>query len=191
MSANLLTNPIAKFAFGFLNAWLLCLPLLIPGVFIAVVRKDVAKRMSDMTGYNAKEKFFTVAASLAPYPLMVLTVWTPFTPRRVLFACGMAVYLLGIAALFGTVYVFSQAPVDRPILTGPYRWSRNPLYVSAGLALLGICLVTANAVLFGILVMLLVLQHFMILAEERACQRKYGATYVQYARTVPRYLGCI
>ena len=57
--------------------------------------------------------------------------------------------------------------------------------------MLGICLVTANAVLFGILVMLLVLQHFMILAEERACQRKYGATYVQYARTVPRYLGCI
>lgn len=74
------------------------------------------------------------------------------------------------------------------MVTGPYRLSRNPLYVSVGLVFLGICLATANVVLSGILVLLLVLQHFMILAEERACLQTYGALYARYAETVPRYL---
>jgi protein-S-isoprenylcysteine O-methyltransferase Ste14 len=188
MSTNLLTNPTAKLAIGFLNAWLLCVPLLLPGIFVGVVRKDVAKRMSDMTGYSAKEKFFTVAASIAPYPFVVLTLWTPFTKTKALFGCGLAVYLIGIATLLCTLYVFANTPADQPIVTGPYRWSRNPFYVSAGMVFLGICLATANPLLLGILLVLLVLQHFMILAEERACQQKYGALYAQYAKRVPRYL---
>jgi protein-S-isoprenylcysteine O-methyltransferase Ste14 len=163
-------------------------PLLIPGVFVAAIRKDVAKRMSDMTGYSAKEKVVTMAASIAPYPFVVFTLWTPFTKAKALLGCGIALYLIGIAALLGTVYVFANTPADQPIVAGPYRLSRNPLYVSAGLVFLGICLATANPVLFGILAVLLVLQHFMILAEERACQRRYGAHYAQYAGKVPRYL---
>ena len=61
--------------------------------------------------------------------------------------------------------------------------------MSAALGFLGVCVSTRSPVLAAILVVLLVLQHAMILAEERACTRKYGEAYVAYARTVPRYLG--
>jgi protein-S-isoprenylcysteine O-methyltransferase Ste14 len=33
--------------------------------------------MSDMTGYTAREKFFTISASLAPYPFVIATIWVP------------------------------------------------------------------------------------------------------------------
>jgi protein-S-isoprenylcysteine O-methyltransferase Ste14 len=135
-------------------------PLLVSGGLVAAIRKDVAKRMSDMTGYTAKEKLFTVAASLTPYLFALWTLWTPFTKSKTLLACGIPVYLTGMAAFLATIYV----------------------------VFLGVCLATANAVLSGILVLLLVLQHFMILAEERACRNKYGVPYAQYAERVPRYL---
>ena len=180
-----------KLSFGLLNAWLLCVPLILLSIFIAIFRKGVAKRMSNMTGYDVRQKFFTVAASLAPYPFMVLTFWTPFTPTIPQLVSGIAIYTIGVAALFITTYTFANAATNQLIVKGPYRLSRNPLYVSAALVFVGICLVTANPILFAIVIVLLLLQHFMILAEEHICQMKYGTRYVEYSKTVPRYLAFI
>ncbi len=48
------------------NAWLLAVPFLFPAFFVGIARQDVARRMADMGGYSAREKAFTIAASLAP-----------------------------------------------------------------------------------------------------------------------------
>lgn len=61
------------------------------------------------------------------------------------------------------------------------------MYVSATAVFLGICLVTANGVLSGYWVLLVVLQHFMILAEERICRLRYGEGFERYLQQVPRY----
>lgn len=175
------------FRLGLLNAWLLCIPLLI-AFAVGALNKDLAKRMSDMTGYDTREKFFTVSASLAPYPFMIATVWTPFTFIKPLLYGGLAVYAIGVVSFIATLRVFATTPLDKPFSDSVYRVSRNPLYVSATLIFFGICLVTTNLVLLANLVILVVLQHFMILAEERVCKEKYGATYVRYMKTVPRYL---
>jgi protein-S-isoprenylcysteine O-methyltransferase Ste14 len=64
---------------GMCNAWLLSLPFFGLGVIFMGTKMEIAKRMSDLTGYSAKEKSITVAASLSPYPFMLATLWTPFT----------------------------------------------------------------------------------------------------------------
>jgi protein-S-isoprenylcysteine O-methyltransferase Ste14 len=175
------------FQLGMKNAWLLCLPFLLAG-FIGILRKDVAKRMSDMTGYTARERFFTIAASLAPYPFMIATAWTPFSSAKPLLCFGLAVYVAGLASFASAISVFIKAPLDEPFTEGVYRISRNPLYVSTTMIFLGICLTTANVILFAYLIVLCVPQHFMILAEERICRGKFGASYEKYTREVPRYL---
>jgi protein-S-isoprenylcysteine O-methyltransferase Ste14 len=119
---------------------------------------------------------------------MITTIWTPFTAITPLFLCGTAVYALGVGAFFATIRVLAKTPRDKPFTDGVYRISRNPLYVSATMIFFGICLVTVNLALFVNLAVLVVLQHFMILAEERVCREKYGATYVSYMGKVPRYL---
>lgn len=176
------------FQLGVMNAWLLCIPFLLPAFFIGVMRKDIAKRMSDMTGYNAAEKFFTITASLAPYPFMISTVWTPFTSFKPLLYGGLLLYGFGILAFYASIYVVILTPPDKPLSSGVYRLSRNPMYVSAALVFLGICMLSANLQLFAYLVGLIVFQHFMILAEERICRQKYGAAYQVYVEKVPRYL---
>jgi protein-S-isoprenylcysteine O-methyltransferase Ste14 len=180
-----------KLALGFWNAWLLCVPWLLIGGVVAAWRKDVARRMSDMTGYGAVEKLVTVAASLAPYPFIGVAVWTPIASTGALLISGLVMCAMGTVAFLSTLTVFAHALKDQLLQAGLYRVSRNPLYASAACVFLGICLATGSLVLCGIFVVLLVLQHFMILAEERACTRKYGESYMVYARRVPRYLAWI
>ncbi|MEN8155033.1 MAG: hypothetical protein ABFR75_13530 [Acidobacteriota bacterium] len=53
---------------SFTNVWLLIVPFIIPGFYIPLFRKDVARRMSDMSGYSPREKTVTILSSLMPYP---------------------------------------------------------------------------------------------------------------------------
>jgi protein-S-isoprenylcysteine O-methyltransferase Ste14 len=179
---------MAIFELGIWNAWLLSLPFFILAACILGMKKDIVKRMSDMAGYSAKEKFFTIAASLAPYPFMLATIWTPFTSMLPLLCLGLLFYVVGMALFATALKVIIQTPHDQPFSAGPYRLSRNPLYVAATIVFAGICVATANVVLVGYLAIAVLLQHFMILAEERTCRGKYGEVFERYLRTVPRYL---
>lgn len=179
---------MATFELGIWNAWLLTLPLFLLMACMVGWRKDVVKRMSDMTGYTAREKFFTVSASIAPYPFMIATIWAPLISIPLLIYSGLMIYILGIALAVASLKVIIETPPDKPFTAGPYRFSRNPMYVAATAIFLGVCLATANLVLAGYLVIAVWLQHFMILAEERVCKEKYGRSFESYVRKVPRYL---
>ena len=179
---------MAIFRLSIWNAWLMSLPFFALGVFLMVMKKDIAKRMSDMTGYSSKEKFFTVVASIAPYPFMLATVWTPFTAKLPLLVIGVALYLLGMTLFAVSLKILIKTPPDEPFSVGPYRFSRNPLYLAATIVFMGICIATANIVLAGYLAIAVLPQHFMILAEERVCREKYGAAFEKYLHQVPRYL---
>jgi protein-S-isoprenylcysteine O-methyltransferase Ste14 len=170
------------------NAWLLSLPFFAFGVFFMGLKKDVAKRMADMTGYSVREKVFTVTASIAPYLFMIATVWTPFVDRPLMVGIGISFYIIGMVLFAASLRVIVQTPQDKPFSSGPYRFSRNPLYVAATMVFMGICLSTSNGILFLYLAITIFPQHFMILAEERICREKYGPTFENYLKRVPRYL---
>jgi protein-S-isoprenylcysteine O-methyltransferase Ste14 len=146
--------------------------------------------MSDMTGYNTREKSFTIAASLAPYPFLIATLWIPFTTITPFLYAGLVLYCIGIAGFYAALWVFSVTPPDVPLSRGVYRISRNPMYVTAALVVFSMCLATANILLLAYFTVLVALQHVMILAEERICRQKYGSAYQKYSDEVPRYLLC-
>ncbi|MDD5428291.1 MAG: methyltransferase [Candidatus Omnitrophica bacterium] len=176
------------FQAGLRNAWLLYIPFLIGGMYIGIQNKVIAKRMADMTGYTMREKVFTFIASLTPYPYMILAVWAPFTAIKHLLYLGAVIYVIGMTMFFLTLYVIAKTPLNSSFSAGVYKISRNPLYVSATLIFLGVSLMTANIILFVFLLAIIVPQHFMILAEERVCRLKYGRTFEEYIKKVPRYI---
>ena len=142
-----------------------------------------------MAGYTAREKLITISVSiLLPYPLMIATIWVPLITLLPLLCFGLLVYMLGMAWWVSSLWVIIKTPPDELFMAGPYRFSRNPMYVSTTAVFSGICLATANYVLVGYLAIAILLQHFMILAEERSCKEKYGGPYEGYLRKVPRYL---
>lgn len=105
--------------------------------------------------------------------------------------------LAGGAVIAGALLRFRKAGTPAPpwqptrafVATGVYRWSRNPMYL--GMALIYIALgVAADApVVFWLLVPLIATIHYgVILREERYMAGRFGAPYIDYLHTVPRWL---
>ena len=75
------------------------------------------------------------------------------------------------------------------IKTGPYRFSRNPVYVSFTLFQIGIGLWVNSAWVLGMLIPTLVLISYGVIArEERYLVRKFGQDYLHYKTSVRRWL---
>jgi protein-S-isoprenylcysteine O-methyltransferase Ste14 len=93
---------------------------------------------------------------------------------------------------FATVGVGTPAPFAPPkhlVVTGLYRYVRNPIYVSMAAAVTGQGLLLGQPILFGYAALgALPAAAFVRLYEEPALARKFGAEYEEYRRNVPRWL---
>lgn len=110
---------------------------------------------------------------------------------------GVALFALGAVGVIWTARLFRlhDTPI-RPgkvsetlIVTGPYRWSRNPIYLSMILSMLG------SALWFGVLTPFLpvigffwILQSQFVAMEEQMLLDRFGDEYEKYQRRVRRWL---
>lgn len=83
-------------------------------------------------------------------------------------------------------------PLDPPkilVARGPYSWTRNPMYVGLMTALVGEIIVFRSAALLVYAPFVLVgFQLFVVFYEEPFLRRRFGASYEEYCREVPRWL---
>lgn len=80
-------------------------------------------------------------------------------------------------------------PATTLVVAGPYRFTRNPMYV--GMALLTIAIGLFLNTWWPIILLaptLVVVQHFVIAREESYLHRRFGAEYDAYTRQVRRWL---
>ena len=81
---------------------------------------------------------------------------------------------------------------DRPatviVTDGPFRFSRNPLYLSLTLVYVGIAsMMNALWPLLLLVPLLLIVQRGVVLREERYLEAKFGETYRSYKTRVRRW----
>jgi protein-S-isoprenylcysteine O-methyltransferase Ste14 len=76
------------------------------------------------------------------------------------------------------------------IASGPYRWSRNPLYLAAALMLCGLGLLAgADGAALALIPATLLAYTPVVLAEEHALAQLFGDGYRAYCTRVPRWIG--
>ena len=119
-------------------------------------------------------------------------------PLTVLAFAGVFTVAPGIAIGLAGVYSFRRAdttilPAGRPTTTivdsGPYRFTRNPMYVAMTLAYIGLSLILNNVWGFLFLpVVLAVVDRAVIRREERYLAAKFGTPYREYCARVRRWL---
>lgn len=75
------------------------------------------------------------------------------------------------------------------VQTGPYRFTRNPMYLGLSFVLLGFCAFLANPLSFiAAAAFVIYITRFQIMPEERALLEKFGEPYASYKRSVRRWL---
>jgi protein-S-isoprenylcysteine O-methyltransferase Ste14 len=112
-------------------------------------------------------------------------------PAFVLIAAGIALYLWCLWQ-FATTGRGTPGPWDPPrrfVAVGPYRYVRNPMYISAALVIGGEALLFASLALGAYLVAFaLVVHSFVVLYEEPTLHRMFGEEYDDYRRSVNRWM---
>lgn len=106
----------------------------------------------------------------------------------------LAAFALIVSAEFSLVR-FGEAtgtPNDPPrslVARGPYRWVRNPLYVSGIAILLGVALVQGSATVLLLAIIAAPLFHlFIVFFEEPRLEQRFGEDYRSYQCGVPRWI---
>ncbi len=74
------------------------------------------------------------------------------------------------------------------VVSGPYKYVRNPMMWGVGAIIVGTALwVGSLGLWFGFAMFLVFLMLFVPLYEERDMQRRFGEEYREYCRQVPRW----
>jgi len=111
---------------------------------------------------------------------------------------GLIPLVLGASILVRCIRDFAVigrgtlATVDPPrvlVVSGLYRYVRNPMYVGVGFTLTGEAILFASAALVFYAVAVLTVMHlFVVLYEEPALTAQFGESYRQYRRDVRRWV---
>ncbi len=110
---------------------------------------------------------------------------------------GYAMIAAALALMIWAMRTLRRAGTNietyRPVITvvtdGPYRYSRNPIYLSALYGLAGLALAADNAWLLAMLLpVYLILCDRVIVREERYLAAKFGDDYLRYKASVRRWM---
>jgi protein-S-isoprenylcysteine O-methyltransferase Ste14 len=112
---------------------------------------------------------------------------------------SLCLIVLAIAVIAAALWSFAKArTTPNPmhpdsatalVASGPYRLSRNPMYVGDAIALLGIALWLGSVPgLIAVAAFVAFIDRFQIPQEERALAAIFGERYAEYRRQVRRWL---
>jgi protein-S-isoprenylcysteine O-methyltransferase Ste14 len=110
---------------------------------------------------------------------------------------GTMVFVLALGLIAWAIITITRAasnvPTNLPTTTivesGPYRFTRNPIYLGMFLGLIGLAIAFDNLWLLMMLVpFALVIRYGVVAREEAYLERKFGDVYRRYHARVRRWL---
>ena len=120
------------------------------------------------------------------YPLAAIILWfSRPSPRSVL--VGALIGTLGLwLRAYAAGYLHKQEVLT---VTGPYAYTRNPLYLGSAILAFGAGLATRSWISSSILLVYFAIFYSMVMRrEEKELALRHGAAFEEYARAVPLFL---
>jgi protein-S-isoprenylcysteine O-methyltransferase Ste14 len=110
---------------------------------------------------------------------------------------GVPIMIAALVLFFSSIGRFKRAgtpvPGNKPttaiVKSGPYRFSRNPIYLAFSLLGLGVACALNSLWLLGTLTAAVSVMSFVVIPrEERYLERRFGTDYLDYKAKVARWL---
>ena len=133
--------------------------------------------------------------------ILMIALDRVFPLRRVvpsgLRPAGIALLVLGLALDVWAAGLFNRAgtaikplhPSTALVTHGPFRLSRNPMYLGMAVMLVGVAMLLGSLTSFAVVpAFALLIEHRFIRREEAMLEGTFGARYAQYKRRVRRWI---
>jgi len=128
---------IPVFEIGVWNAWI----FVIAGLLLHIVPPTLATRFNRTLNkkfseapkdvyVNKNERRINVISAAFLFLLFAYTVFLPLQLGTSWFYAGLAIFLLAEIAYLTTILPWVATPIDKPVTTGIYRYSRHPIYLT-------------------------------------------------------------
>ena len=110
---------------------------------------------------------------------------------------GIFVFLIGISLLLWSFYTFKKnktpiIPGQKPtfmVAQGPYKFTRNPMYLGVIIALFGAAIYIGNLLsLLSPIIFFIIMNFVFIPFEEKLMEKIFKKQYINYKRKVRRWL---
>jgi protein-S-isoprenylcysteine O-methyltransferase Ste14 len=131
-------------------------------------------------------------------PLVVgvaLDSWIPFKIVELLWlkhVLGWPLLVLGSLLAAWAVMTFKAMDFSQPtriIVSGPYHFSRNPMYLAWTMLYLGMAMLVNTWWLLILLPVVIAFTHYIVVyQEEPKLKQRFGEAYREYSGRVRRYL---
>ncbi len=129
-----------------------------------------------------------IADRLRPFPLLPARTGTLLGIVLIVIGGSLALWGAATFASAGTA-ILPTGRTTRIVTNGPYRFTRNPIYVGLVFAYVGSAFVINSLwPLLFLPLALVVMQRGVIYREEAYLERKFGADYLSYKQRVRRWV---
>ena len=157
---------------------------------------SAAENQRDVPGVIAPPPLILLGFILAGLGLDLIQP-APFLPQTLQYALGAVLIALGLALAGSAIVCFLRAGTNVPtrlpatalVRAGPYRFTRNPIYVAMIALLLGVGIMVDSAWVLAMAVpFALVIRYGVIAREERYLETKFGEPYRAYRAEIRRWI---
>jgi protein-S-isoprenylcysteine O-methyltransferase Ste14 len=179
-----------EFEIGLWNGWILAAIFLVANysIMFTAPKENVKEMMDEAKHAKGKEKQLNLFSMIMYIAVMVYSIFVPLKLGTTWLYVGLVLFVLGMSFTIPEAQLFFRKK-GQLMNKGFYHFSRNPIYVMADIAWIGMAIATASWILLALIVIYMIVLHFLILAEEQICLEKYGDSYREYMNKTPRYLG--
>ncbi|MFW9967590.1 MAG: methyltransferase family protein [Candidatus Thorarchaeota archaeon] len=129
---------------------------------------------------------FTFPADMIPQPYNLIGIL--FIPVGMLLVIWANFALLYI----GKISLRDREPMQKPsnlVLVGPYRFSRNPLYLGALLMLFGLVIIWSSVVTAFLTILVYIIFRFVFIKKEEVIlEEEFGDEYRDFKKRVRRWI---
>jgi len=92
----------------------------------------------------------------------------------------------------GKIGLNAREPFQTPstlVVEGPYKFSRNPIYLAVTILLIGLAILVGSLSIFIVaIVLFIIFQKWFVGWEEKKLEEVFGEEYLEYKKRVRRWL---
>jgi len=158
---------VPEFEIGLWNAWILVLFLLLHATILTIIFRKTSQKMDTEGDF--------------PYQ--------GFESRADSFRKGLIIFISGLVAYTIVMINWAATPLDKPITSGLYQYSRHPMYITQNIVFIGVGIASASWLFLLLIILFFAAVSMLAPREERLCIKRYGDSYRWYMDKTSRWIG--